>query len=443
MKTLKNKQGMGGLSGEEGHGNYGSQGKKGNYGRDGSQGKAGWRVMRLGEVSAINYGYTESAASEPVGPRFLRITDIQDDRVDWGSVPYCKIESGDLPKYRLASGDIVFARTGATTGKSFLVDDPPEAVFASYLIRLRLLDKKLLPEFVMLFFQTADYWQAIKEGSSGSAQGGFNATKLGALAIPVPPFDEQRRIVGILDEAFAGIASAKANAEKNLQNARALFESYLQSVFTQRENGWVERRFGDESLMEIIDGDRGVNYPKMTDFYDEGHCLFLNTKNVRPDGFEFESKMFISGEKDGQLRKGKLTRGDVVLTTRGTIGNIGLYSEDVPFDNVRINSGMLILRANKRELLPAYLFELLRCQIVKDQIRKQTTGAAQPQLPIKTLVGFRIPVPMSLEDQKILVKKLRAFEPETQRLESIYQQKLAALEALKKSLLHQAFSGNL
>jgi hypothetical protein len=117
---------------------------------------AGWEVKELGAVSAINYGYTESASSEPIGPRFLRITDIQDDQVDWASVPYCKIESADLPKYRLASGDIVFARTGATTGKSFLVADPPDAVFASYLIRLRLLDKKLLPKFVSLFFQTFD-----------------------------------------------------------------------------------------------------------------------------------------------------------------------------------------------------------------------------------------------------------------------------------------------
>src|SRR5438045_3043881 len=162
--------------------------------------KMGWEVKELGAVSAINYGYTESACREPVGPRFLRITDIQDDRVDWESVPYCKIEITDIPKYRLAGGDIVFARTGATTGKSFLVDRPPEAVFASYLIRLRLLDKRLLPEFVSFFFQTAGYWQSIKDGSSGSAQGGFNATKLGALTLPVPPLSQQRRIVGLLDE---------------------------------------------------------------------------------------------------------------------------------------------------------------------------------------------------------------------------------------------------
>jgi type I restriction enzyme, S subunit len=153
--------------------------------------------------------------------------------------------------------------------------------------------------------------------------------------------------------------------------------------------------------------------------------------------------MFITAEKDGQLRKGKLKRDDVVLTTRGTIGNVGLYSEDVPFDNIRINSGMLIFRPKTRALLPSFLFELLRSEIVKDQIRKQTTGAAQPQLPIKTLVNFTIPVPKNIEDQRALVKKLAAFEPETQRLASLYQRKLDALEALKKSLLHQAFIGEL
>ena len=153
--------------------------------------------------------------------------------------------------------------------------------------------------------------------------------------------------------------------------------------------------------------------------------------------------MFIAAEKDGQLRKGKLKRDDVVLTTRGTIGNIGLYSSDVPFDHIRINSGMLILRSNQRMLLSSFLFEVLRSEIVRNQIRKETTGAAQPQLPIKTLVNFSIPVPRNVEDQQALVEKLREFEPETQRLAILYTRKLAALEALKKSLLHQAFTGQL
>ncbi len=293
-----------------------------------------------------------------------------------------------------------------------------------------------------LFYQLLHLQPQIA-GKEGAVFASISKSEIEALPIAFTPLPEQHRIVGILDEAFDGIATAKANAEKNLQNARALFESHLQSVFTQRGEGWVEKKLGDKSVVDMIDGDRGVNYPKTNDFYDEGYCLFLNTKNVRPDGFDFESTMFITSEKDGQLRKGKLKRDDVVMTTRGTIGNIGLYSEDVPFDNIRINSGMLIFRPKKSALLSSFLFELLRSEIVKDQTRKQTTGAAQPQLPIKTLVNFTIPVPTNLEEQSALVKKLRAFEPETQRLESIYQQKLTALGALKKSLLHQAFTGQL
>jgi type I restriction enzyme, S subunit len=284
----------------------------------------------------------------------------------------------------------------------------------------------------------------ISKAITGAAQPQITRTNLAPLQICYPAsLPEQHRIVALLDEAFAGIATAKANAEKNLQNARALFESHLQSVFTERGEGWVERKLGDQTLLSMIDGDRGANYPKATDFLDDGPCLFLNTKNVRPDGFEFDSTMFISAEKDAQLRKGKLQRNDVVMTTRGTIGNIGLYSEEVPFESVRINSGMLIFRPNPKEILPAYLFEILRSGIVREQIRKYTTGAAQPQLPIKTLVNFSIPVPTALAGQLELVKRIREFEPETQHLESLYQRKLAALDALKQSLLHQAFSGSL
>ncbi len=113
----------------------------------------GWEMKSLGCMSAINYGYTESASSEAVGPKFLRITDIRDDHVDWDQVPFCKIQSADIPKYRLAAGDIVFARTGATTGKSFLVDESPDAVFASYLIRLRLLISRYFRNSFLIFFK--------------------------------------------------------------------------------------------------------------------------------------------------------------------------------------------------------------------------------------------------------------------------------------------------
>jgi type I restriction enzyme S subunit len=410
--------------------------------------KNGWQTKKLGELCEIELGRTPARANNAfwdekreTGNVWLSIADLLkgEDNIVVDSKEYvsdkgaaiCKLvpKGTLLVSFKLTLGRLAFA------GRDLFTN---EAIAALSIFNERELSK----EFLFYFLHFFD-WVKAAENDVKLKGMTLNKAKLKEMPVHFPMPPEQQRIVGILDEAFEGIAKARANAEINLQNARALFESYLQSVVTQHSTKWVEKKLGDESLLEIIDGDRGVNYPKASDFHDEGHCLFLNTKNVRPDGFDFETTMFITAEKDGQLRKGKLKRDDVVLTTRGTVGNIGLYSEDVPFDNIRINSGMLIFRTNKRTLLPSFLFELLRSDIIKGQIKKQTTGAAQPQLPIKTLVNFTIPVPVNLDDQRALVKKLRAFEPESQRLESIYQQKLVALDALKRSLLHQAFSGRL
>jgi len=371
------------------------------------------------------------------GPRFLRITDIQDDRVDWESVPYCKIESADLPKYRLASGDIVFARTGATTGKSFLVDDPPDAVFASYLIRLRLLDRKLLPKFVSLFFQTSGYWQAIKDGSSGSAQGGFNATKLGALTIPIPPLPEQQRIVGTLDEAFEGIATAKANAEKNLQNARALFESHLQSVFTQRGKGWEQERLGN--LCSMGDGNYSSKYPKANEFLPDG-VPFLTATNLKDGSIVPDGLRFISSEQNSQLAKGHVRTGDLVVVVRGSkTGNSSFVPEQYSGSN--LNSQLAFLRPKER-IIHKFLFYSFNSPPIQEKVIREISGAAQPQLPNNKLLGVSVWFP-ALEHQKTIADSLDSLNDETQRLARLYERKLAALEALKKSLLHQAFAGEL
>jgi type I restriction enzyme S subunit len=404
--------------------------------------KSRWEAKVLEEVSAINYGYTESASSEAIGPRFLRITDIQDDRVDWETVPYCKIESADITKYLLKSGDIVFARTGATTGKSYLVTDPPEAVFASYLIRLRLLDiKLLLPEFVYLFFQTAGYWRSIKDGSSGSAQGGFNATKLGALSIPVPPLSEQRRIVDVLDAAFADIATARANAEKNLQNARALFESHLQSVFTQRGEGWVEKSLGD--LCDFLNGfafksndavaESQTQLVRMGNLY--GSQLDLDRNPVfYPNSFATEHSRYV------------LEEGDIIMSLTGTTGK-----EDYGFA-VRIPSCGRTLLMNQRIMKfvairhdlvdDGYLLHYLRSRCFLDVLYASANGTRQANLSSVIMKLLSVPL-RSLKDQNTIAATLDDLRAETQHLESIYQQKLTALDELKKSLLHQAFSGQL
>jgi type I restriction enzyme S subunit len=413
--------------------------------------KNGWKTKTLEEVSQFSNGLWKGEKPPFVNVGVIRNTNFtKEGTLDDSDIAYLDVEAKKLEKRRLQYGDIILEKSGGgpkqPVGRVALFDkEDGDFSFSNFTAALRVLDDRELYFRFLHKFLHWTYLSGITEGMQSHSTGirNLDGDAYKALRISFPPLPEQQQIVGILDEVFEGIATAKANAEQNLHNARALFESHLQSVFTQHGLKVVEKKLGDESLLQIIDGDRGVNYPKASDFNDEGHCLFLNTKNVRPNGFDFESTMFITAEKDGQLRKGKLKRDDVVLTTRGTIGNIGLYSEDVPFHNIRINSGMLIFRPNKHALLPSFLFELFRSDIVKVQIKKQTTGAAQPQLPIKTLVNLTIPVPVNLDDQRAVVEKLRAFEPETQRLESIYQHKLAALEALKKSLLHQAFTGSL
>lgn len=196
--------------------------------------REGWEEKKLGEVSRINYGYTEKASFDEVGPKFLRITDIQENGVDWDTVPYCKCSDKDIPKYKLETGDIVFARTGATTGKSYLIDNPPNSVFASYLIRLRMNSiNEFIPEFISYFFQTKTYWDKINAGISGSAQGGFNATKLGELEFHFPKSKEdQQTIVRQLDALRAQTQKLEAIYQQKLLNLEELKKSLLQKAFS-------------------------------------------------------------------------------------------------------------------------------------------------------------------------------------------------------------------
>ena len=154
-------------------------------------------------------------------------------------------------------------------------------------------------------------------------------------------------------------------------------------------------------LAEIIDGDRGSNYPKQNEFFDRGFCLFLNTGNVTKDGFSFSMNQFITEEKDRALRKGKLQRGDIVYTTRGTVGNAAYYSDTVPFDQIRINSGMVILRCHTNIAEAKFLYHILKSEHFRPYFKKYCTGSAQPQLPIKNLSTIVLEIPELKIQQRI------------------------------------------
>jgi len=216
------------------------------------------RRVKLNDISEkIDYGLTEKAKKEKVGPKFLRITDIQNNRVDWDTVPFCKCDDKEFEKNKLETGDIVFARTGATTGKSFLIDELyDDAVYASYLIRLRLKQDEVLPEFVSYFFNSDVYWRQIYADSDGATLPSFNATKLKKLEIPLPSLSEQKAIVAKLDRAQRLIDIDREMLAK--------YDELIQSVFLEmfgdpvrNEKGWEVKVFS--KVFDITTGKLNSN----------------------------------------------------------------------------------------------------------------------------------------------------------------------------------------
>lgn len=193
---------------------------------------------------------------------------------------------------------------------------------------------------------------------------------------------------------------------------------------------------------DIIDGDRGKNYPKQNEFASEGHCLFLSATNVTKSGFDFSDCQFISEQKDAALRKGKLRRGDVVLTTRGTIGNSAYYSDFIQYDHMRINSGMVILRCDTENILPVYLYHFLRSPSFSGQVNSLRSGVAQPQLPIRDMKKIKLPLP-SVKVQSQISSILSAYddliENNRRRIQLLEQ---AARLLYKEWFVHLRFPGH-
>lgn len=187
------------------------------------------------------------------------------------------------------------------------------------------------------------------------------------------------------------------------------------------------RQLGDVAI-QFIDGDRGKNYPSNNEFSNVGYCLFLNAKNVTPDGFSFGEVSFITQKKDAMLRKGKLEKNDVVLTTRGTVGNVAFYGARVLYSNVRINSGMLIIRPDPSVFCPEYVYWLFRSDVIQDQIKRFRSGTAQPQLPISSIKKFEIPL-VDIKTQKKIAAILSALD-----------EKIAINRAINDNLEQQAFA---
>ncbi|WP_394181386.1 restriction endonuclease subunit S [Marinomonas posidonica] len=395
-----------------------------------------WATAKLGELAQINYGYTAKASFETDGPKFLRITDIQNGVVNWSTVPSCELSDQDFIKHKLETNDIVFARTGATTGKSFLIKEIENSVAASYLIRLRLTSCEILPEFVYIFFQTSMYWDLVEAGSSGSAQGGFNASKLSNLEINFPSLPEQKRIVSILDTVFFDLEQTRAKTEQNLKNARELFDSYLQQVFSQKGESWEEL-----DLESLVSDDCSLSYGIVQpgDDFNNGLPVVrptdLKTEFITPNGLKL-----IEPAKSEGYKRTVLQGEELLVCVRGSTGITSIACKSLAGANV--TRGIVPVRFNPELISSRFGYYQFISPLVQSQIKDATYGAALMQINIRDFRKIKVSTP-SIKVQKALVKKLDSIRPDLTRAEEIYKQKLLALDELKKSILQKAFSGEL
>jgi len=324
--------------------------------------------------------------------------------------------------------DVLLCVVGATCGKINLGE---ECAIGRSVAAIRPHPTKLDQFYLYYFMMTLV--ERLRSGSVGAAQTVISKEMVETVQIPFPPLAEQQRIVGLLDEAFEGIATAKANAEKNLQNARALFESHLQSVFTQRGPGWVDSTIGAE--IKFID------YRGKTPVKTASGVRLITAKNVKM-GYLQESPMeFIAASNyKGWMTRGIPQKGDVLFTTEAPLANVAQLDTD---EKVAFAQRIIIMQPNAAKLDSTFLKYLLLSQPVQQRIRTKGTGATVQGIKASLLKLIEISFPKSLTAQEEIVSKLDDLREETQRLARLYERKLAALDALKKSLLHQAFTGAL
>ena len=209
----------------------------------------------------------------------------------------------------------------------------------------------------------------------------------------------------------------------------------------QVPDGWEINNFKDLKI-KLIDGDRGENYPKENEFSDNGFCVFLSAKNVTKDGFRFNEIQFIEKDKDEKLRKGKLNKNDIVLTTRGTVGNIAYFDNTIKYNHIRINSGMILLRNENKTLETNYLHIFLKSNIFDNQISNTVFGSAQPQLTVKEIEKFFICFPKEKKEQEKIAKILSTLDNAIESTNRIIEKEKNIKTALMQELLTNGIDKN-
>ncbi|MCW3102319.1 MAG: Type restriction enzyme subunit [Bacteroidetes bacterium] len=406
-----------------------------------------WQVVKVKDIAIdIQYGYTESSSSTEIGPKFLRITDIQDNKVNWHTVPYCKISPEDKAKKKLEDGDLVFARTGATVGKSFLIKGKiPDAVFASYLIRLRF-PKSVSDKYVYYYFQSPLYWKQISEGQVGIGQPNVNGTKLGQLSIPIPSLATQQLIVSKIEELFSELDKGIENLKTAQQQLKVYRQAVLKWAFEGRltnqnvREGELPEGWKFECLNDVSRIISGFAF-KSSDFVNKGIPV-VKISNVGYSEFvwkdqEYLPHTFLKSNHDFILKSGDLLIALTRPITNDTI-KICKYPQNTP-------PGLLNQRVaciKDLKIKKDYLFQYFQTTAFREYIRSKLSETLQPNLSPKTLGLITIPA-CSLEEQGRVIQEIESRFSVADKLGESINDSLLQAEALRQSILKKAFEGKL
>lgn len=296
--------------------------------------------------------------------------------------------------------------------------------------------KTALPKFVFYFCLAPQFVEQLEGLSSGTTVSIVNKSRFNSISIPLPPLEEQKRIVAVLDQAFAALDRARALVEANLADAGELFENSLDAIFdTLRERGRSVRL---EEICTIGDGNHSSKYPKRDEMVEQG-VPFLRSSNIQDGEIVTDDLLYISPKKHQELKKGHLQVGDILFTNRGEIGKVAILPEE--FDGSNLNSQVAWLRS-RNTLSGEFLFFYLQSGIMRRHYQNAQTGAALQQFPIKMVKAIEVPVP-DLEEQLAIAEQLGELRAKAVNLANSYQLKREAIADLRQSLLQNAFAGEL
>jgi type I restriction enzyme S subunit len=388
-------------------------------------------IKKLGEVAKFQGGSQppKSTFVYEATEGYIRLLQIRDFKSD-EKATFIPISS----KNRICeTDDVLIGRYGASVGK---ICTGKSGAYNVALIKALPNTEIMNIKYFINYLKSILFQKPLSSVSERSAQNGFNKHDISGFPIPIPPIDEQKRIVAKLDECFEAIDKARANVERNLNNAKELFQSKLNENFSQKGDGWVEKRWG--KLCQFVRGPFGGSLKKSM-FKESGYVVY-EQKHAIHDHFT-QLRYFIDEEKFNEMKRFEVKPGDLIMSCSGvTLGKVAIIPEGI--QKGIINQALLKLTPYDN-VLSEFLKHWIRSKIFQDIIFKYSGGAAIPNVPsAKILKGIRVSIP-NINVQKDIVREIELFESQTQTLESNYQQELDALHELKKSILQKAFNGEL